>query len=96
MLRGAFFQLLRIQKKNGYYEVEALMSNANRDHLTTNKFKNTNAGRFFGALVGLDKLRKSKDFAVGSAEEQMYREDIEKAEKQVHDEKLECSKQQEN
>ena len=43
-----------------------------------------------------DAMRKSKDFAVGSVEEQMYREDIEKAEKRVHDEKLECSKQQEN
>lgn len=93
MLRGAFFQLLRIEKKKDFYEIEAMMSNANRDHLTTNKFKNTNAGKFFGALVGLDKLRKSKDFAVNSLEEQMYKDEIEKAEKRMHDEKLNCERE---
>lgn len=93
MLRGAFFQLLHIKEKRGYYEIEAIMSNANRDHLTTNDLRGSNAGKFFGALVGLDKLKHCSEFSSGAKEDNFYREEIEKAEEKIHDEKLVCLQQ---
>lgn len=95
LLRGAFFQLLRFYKDKSHYVVEALMSNANRDHLTTNLLNATNAGKLFGSIIALDKMRNCVAFATTSYEENQYKLAIERSEEKLAEEIRICDKEKE-
>ena len=74
LLRGAFLQVLKVHKTETPVRVELMMLNANRDHIKTHKYKDTNAQNLFRSLVKQDKMRICKELSDNEKDRNDYAE----------------------
>ena len=72
LLRGAFFQILKTHLNENPVRIEVLMLSANRDHIKTQKYKDTNAQNLFRSLVKQDKMRICKELADNEKDRKEY------------------------
>lgn len=79
LLRGAFLQILETHLNEPIVRIETVMLNANRDHIKTHKYKNTNAQNLFRSLVKQDKMRICKELTDNEEDRKRYMAEEESA-----------------
>lgn len=70
--RGAFFQILKTHLNETPVRIEVLMLSANRDHIKTQKYKDSNAQNLFRSLIKQDKMRICKELADNEKDRKEY------------------------